>query len=248
MSKLCIVIPCYNEEKRINLSVFGPFISANPGVDFLFINDGSTDKTLHILNGFAGLHHDRVKVLDLQENSGKAEAVRLGMLKAFDFNHQYVAYWDADLATPITEIPRFLKILNEKPDIKFILGMRIVRLGANVRRIWYRHYLGRVFATMASLILKLHVYDTQCGAKIICRDMIPFVFKDFFVTKWFFDVEILFRIKNTEIFKKNHNILYELPLAEWYDASGSKLGLMDFIRAPFELFKIHRHYKNLSNN
>ncbi len=102
-----------------------------------------------------------------------------------------------------------------------------------------RHYLGRVFATVTSLLLNLPTYDTQCGAKVMNRDLCKIAFSNKFESKWFFDIEILFRLKNK--FGKDYVLekVYEYPIMQWFEERGSKLGLKNFLFAPFELLKIY---------
>ena len=105
-----------------------------------------------------------------------------------------------------------------------------------------RHYLGRIFATCVSLSLNLPTYDTQCGYKLIKSELAKSIFKDPFVSPWFFDVELLFRIKNSKgaDFVKKH--VYEFPLFEWEEVEGSKIKLIDYFTVPFQLLKIKRKY------
>ena len=100
-----IVVPCYNEMDRIQLSKFSEFLNSNDFIYFCFVNDGSTDGTQKILVDFVNLNPERSQLLNLSKNKGKAEAVRQGintLLKSSKF--QLVGYCDADLAAPLTEI------------------------------------------------------------------------------------------------------------------------------------------------
>lgn len=240
--KICLVVPCYNESERLKKNLFLDFAKAHSDVVILFVNDGSRDKTVEMLNGMKSLS-ENIQVLDLVENQGKAEAVRQGVLWATKniSEIQAVGFWDADLATPLQEVPRFIKYLDENPQFRVIFGSRILKLGNQIRRRALRHYLGRIFATAVSLMTGVKVYDTQCGAKVFLLETIPVLFSEKFVSRWFFDVELLIRFEKK--IGDPHLEIFELPLKFWRDEGGSKLKSTDFLKAPLELLKIYRHYQ-----
>lgn len=241
MQKTCIVIPCYNESERLTLETFDMFIKAERNIDFLFVNDGSNDRTLQILQKFQTLHPNRVEVLNLEQNSGKAEAVRLGVVCVCEKNiYEFVGFWDADLATPLSEITNFLSQILNRP--KYIaIGSRMKRLGAVVERKRSRHLLGRVFSTFSSIILKMPVYDTQCGAKLFsCK--LSGLFTEKFITSWLFDIELLARYRNTYGISGALNDIIEIPVNSWIEKGGSKLKLKHMLKVPMELLSIHRKY------
>lgn len=242
MPKTCIIIPCYNEETRLPVKAFIEFLNANPNIHFLFVNDGSTDNTQNVLENITKTASN-LHCIELAENGGKAEAVRQGILWAIrNTDADYVGFWDADLATPLSELTVFMElIVNRESDV--VTGLRLLRLGANVHRKRLRHYVGRIFATLTSALLGVGVYDTQCGAKLFKVSVASLLFEKVFVTRWLFDVEVLARYIQAygrERAKKN---IYEYPVMEWEDVGGSRLKLNDFLKAPFELWKIYRSYK-----
>lgn len=244
MQKICIIIPCYNEEKRLNIKALQDFIRSHPGITFYGVNDGSTDLTLKHLENLQQEFPGQFFSLDLQTNMGKADAVRMGVLEAHKTgNFDYIGYWDADFSTPLEEIDHFIAFSGNRLTHTLILGSRISRLGSNIRRKFLRHYLGRFFSTLTSNLLKLRVYDTQCGAKIIASAEIESLFSEPFVSKWFFDVEILARLIKKYGHEKTYDIALEVPLLEWNEIGGSKLKASDFFKVPFELLKIKRFYK-----
>ena len=224
--RLTIVVPCYNEAARLDGERFLTFAAAAPGLRFLFVDDGSRDATKRILDELQGRAPDSIGVLSLAANVGKSEAVRRGCLAAFESNPEYVGYWDADLATPLDEIPRFLSVLEGHPTVLLVMGSRVCLLGRAVHRTWTRHYLGRAFATAASVVLQLPVYDTQCGAKVFrVHPATVSVFQESFLSRWLLDVEIIQRLKQrTSVAAcRDGVVLYELPLQAWDDVAGSKL-------------------------
>ncbi len=239
--KTIVVVPCYNEAKRLRQDDFLHYVEQNEDVAFLFANDGSRDNTLEVLQSLTA-RHERLLLFDIQPNGGKAEAVRRGMLYAVEhYDAQYVAFWDADLATPLNEIEPMVAWADKGYDV--VMGLRLMRLGAKVRRKPLRHYLGRCFATVASMMLDLPVYDTQCGAKLFRREVVETIFQEQFITRWLFDVELLARYKQRYGTENAKEKIYEFPLFQWQDVDGSQLKSRDFFKAPVELMKIRRKYK-----
>lgn len=239
-----IVVPCYNEGARLDPSPFLGFLTENPGCRLCFVNDGSTDDTSERIAEIAGQAPDRVTALDLPANGGKAEAVRAGINAILTKGGaDYVGYWDADLATPLAELPAFLAAALEAPCRLFICGSRVCRMGADVRRHWYRHYFGRVFATAASIVLHLPIYDTQCGAKLIHADIAEPLFREPFMSRWLFDVELIARLIAELGYAQTAEALYELPLSRWEDKGNSKVKLSYLPRVPWELWRIARRYR-----
>jgi dolichyl-phosphate beta-glucosyltransferase len=123
-----------------------------------------------------------------------------------------------------------------------VMGCRLMRLGANVKRKKIRHYLGRVFATTASILLNLQVYDTQCGAKLYKAVVVPSLFDKPFISRWLFDVELLARYITIFGLEEATKNIYEYPLSSWEDIADSSIKIKDFLKAPLDLWKIKRKY------
>ncbi len=238
-----IVVPCFNEAQRLRADAFRAYCARVSDVDFLFVDDGSTDRTLDVLRELERALPGRVMVLALERNSGKAEAVRRGMLAALKSGAELAGYWDADLATPLEEIGRFRHVLATHSGVDLVLGARVQLLGRLVRRRAIRHYLGRVFATGVSLFLRLPIYDTQCGAKLMRADagLAP-LFEERFCVNWTFDVEMLARLTRLRGLSAARASLYELPLEHWEDVAGSKVKPSDFAVAFAEIARLWRRY------
>jgi dolichyl-phosphate beta-glucosyltransferase len=239
-----IVVPCYNEARRLNTQAFKAFTHDKYRVRFLFVDDGSTDETWNVLQNLSALDAERFLIRRLPSNIGKGEAVRQGLLQAFQLNPDYVGYWDADLATPLSAIPAFCDVLNTS-QLEMVFGARVRLLGRVIERSAVRHYPGRIFATIASLVLGIHIYDTQCGAKIFrASPAVHSLFNGKFITKWVFDVEILARFIRSRELNRRHidKIIYEFPLNEWHDVAGSKVKARDFVKGFVGLALIYWHY------
>jgi glycosyltransferase involved in cell wall biosynthesis len=237
-----IVVPCFNEAQRLDTRAYGDFLMRFGDTGLLFVDDGSTDGTLRILQGIAEEHPGNAAVLHFSRNSGKAEAVRRGMLNALERRPRFVGYWDADLATPLDAIREFVAVVNGRPNLEIVFGARVKLLGRRIIRDEVRHYAGRVFATATSWTLGLPIYDTQCGAKLfVANEDLAAVLVAPFKARWVFDVEFLARLleqRRTWSSRRLEDVLFEYPLLEWRDVAGSKLRLRDFARAALDLVVI----------
>jgi dolichyl-phosphate beta-glucosyltransferase len=244
--RVTIVIPCYNEARRLQIPRFRDFLAANHSKHILFVDDGSRDDTVKLLEQICCGFDDRAGILQFDRNKGKAEAVRWGINHALNtFQQDIIGYWDADLATPLDSVGRFLAVLDDHPRIEMVFGSRIKLLGRRVERRATRHYLGRIFATVVSVMLRLPIYDTQCGAKLFRVDEnLRRVFAHPFLSKWVFDVEIIARY--LQLYRDDSRRLeegiYEYPLEVWIDIEGSKVRAKDFFRAFVDVLRIKRKY------
>lgn len=236
-----IVIPCYNEQKAITSVEYSHFLEHSKDVSICFVNDGSTDNTLEILNQLKQHFPDKIEVFSLLKNSGKAEAVRQGIQHCIqNFNPDYIGYLDADLATTLEE---FMEIKNYlKEEIVFVFGSRIRKIGSTIHRENSRFLIGRVIATFISNILDIKVYDTQCGCKVFTSDIAKVLFQKEFISKWLFDVELYFRMLNhfgKEIALKK---MIEIPLKSWIEKGDSKVKPTYFFKLWLDLYNIKKSY------
>lgn len=236
-----LVIPCYNEASRLDAQTFLDFLETHDDVGFLFVNDGSSDDTAGVINRLKS-RSERIRTLHLDTNSGKAEAVRQGMLRCAQTDCEYAGYWDADLSTPLSELTGFRAEMDASKQVDIVAGARIKMVGRQIERSPYRHYSGRAFATAVSLLFGIEMYDTQCGAKLFrLGPETKQLFATPFHTRWTFDVELFVRFTQCEGKSIDKNLV-EVPLSEWRDVAGSKMRPFDFIRAPLELLRIHYAY------
>jgi dolichyl-phosphate beta-glucosyltransferase len=242
-----VVVPCFNEAQRLDPAAFGSFLDDHGDVAILLVDDGSTDDTPLVMERLRQQYPRQVFTLRLGENVGKAEAVRRGVQIALRRRPSVVGYWDADLATPLDAIPQFCEVLERRPHVSLVMGSRVALLGRQIRRRGARHFLGRVFATAASLVLRLPVYDTQCGAKLfrVTPDTTG-LFAQPFSARWVFDVEILARIRvrasQTADAMPIQLTVYEAPLDSWEDVEGSRLKPRDYFVATMDLATIYWRY------
>lgn len=236
--KTVLVVPCFNEAERIATDQ----IRTLPAdVRIVFVNDGSTDGTGAMLDSLAQAHGH--VVLHLPGNRGKGEAVRRGMSHALGLGATYVGYWDADGATPFARVADFVEQLDRDPDVMLLMGSRVRMLGWHIERRAVRHYLGRIIATIVSMMLRLPVYDTQCGAKLFRNSTsLKAVFADPFISRWLFDVEVIARLQQHHDWRgagaERH--IRERPLPAWRDVGKSRIGPGDLFRIPLDLLKLWR--------
>jgi len=220
-------------------------------IHLIFVDDGSSDGTGAMLNrllasvgGAAG----SAELLSLGTNQGKAEAVRQGMLRAMDIpGCGVVGFWDSDLATPLSAILQLASVLAEKPQMQIVVGARVALLGRHIRRSMKRHYLGRVFATLTSLVLEMPIYDTQCGAKLFrATPQLRTALAQPFLTRWVFDVEMMARFASLRRSMASEppmeESIFEYPLHRWVDVAGSKLKTSDIGRMALGLCRIRNVY------
>lgn len=243
---MIMIVPCYNEAARLQQKKFLDFRMGNCDLRFLFVNDGSSDETQSVLDAMSAQGLDRIASLRLRHNVGKAEAVRQGMLHGLKDNPDFIGFLDADLATSLEELPSFCKVMEVDPAIVLVMGARIRLLGRTIERHTARHYIGRVFATFASIALRMSVYDTQCGAKLFRRTPeTSSLFAQKFLSRWVFDVEILARLaaSNCDLGFAAEFGITELPLMEWRDVHGSKVKFIDGVRAYADIVRIGWRYR-----
>lgn len=241
MQKTCVIIPCYNEEFRFQTEDFNSFLKSNQEIDLCFVNDGSSDNTISLLNNLQA-KFSNVSVFNLDKNVGKAEAIRYAVLNLNAEKYQYLAYLDADLSTSLDEMLRLTTFTSN--TAKFIIGSRIKKLNSSIERSQVRHISGRFLATVVhTFILKMPIYDTQCGAKVIETKLAKDIFNQPFVSKWLFDVELLLRtskLKGNDFCKE---AILEVPLKKWHDKGNSKITFFDLLKVPTDLAKIYFQYR-----
>ena len=236
--KIGLIIPVFNERHRLNLEYLGRYASK---YHFIFVNDGSTDGTLQLLEEFRAKNPD-ASVVALPKNVGKAEAVRQGMLAALKepalAAAEWLGYLDADMSTPLDELQGMLAYASFfYPSADVILASRVYRLGSDIRRSPARHFWGRVFATCVGVLFPdLIVYDSQCGAKLFRRAAVDLAFSEPFITGWIFDVELLLRLRGRP--------MVEYPLARWHDKGGGHLRVTwVWPKVLLDLLKLKRAYR-----
>lgn len=247
LKKTALIVPCYNEEFRLNTGEFLSFITSSEGIDLWFVDDGSKDRTFEIVNGMASQYPDRIFTVKLPENLGKAGAIR-SCLRSLTESSQYdfLGYIDADLSAPIWEAIPLNDLIREEKHL-IVAGCRVKMAGKKIERDLFRYYVSRIFATYYTQLLGVHNYDTQCGLKFFTAPFAAKLFHAPFESRWLFDLELFLRARiflGEEAYSQR---IVEVPLNEWKEIGGSKLKVFDFIKAPFEVLKIYARYRKQRN-
>jgi dolichyl-phosphate beta-glucosyltransferase len=225
-----IVIPAYNEGARLGatLDKVLAYIHAQKwNAEIIVVNDGSTDNTVEIVRTFAQ-NDSTLQLVENPGNLGKGYTVRNGMLRA---RGQVVLFSDADLSSPIEEVPKLLRALEAGADIA--IGSRWLRAEMQTeRQPLYRQLFGRIFNLMLRLTLGLNFKDTQCGFKAFKQPTVQAIFPLQKIYGWGFDPEILFLARKFGFKAK------EIPVA-WGHSGGTRIHpLIDGSRMFLEMLRI----------
>lgn len=195
--ELSIVIPAYNEENRIGPTIdaiFSYMESRKLQFQFIFVDDGSTDKTVEVIKDRMAGFSD-FKILSHKKNRGKGAAIKTGMLAA---DRDWVLFTDSDLSTPIEELDKFLKLAKEGYEV--IAGSRKMP-GAIVekKQSFLRQNLGKAFTTISNVILGTNYSDFTCGFKLFKKSACKKIFSAQTIENYTYDSEILYLAKKYSI-------------------------------------------------
>lgn len=238
-----VVIPCYNEEERLQSEEFKKFINKNLGYHLCFVNDGSKDNTLKILDALREGNEERISIYDCEKNGGKAEAVRLGMLHlAAQNQYDYIGFLDADLSTNFDDFQDLVTTISTS-KFQIVSGSRMSRMGADITKESARAIISKTINFIIRKTLGMEINDTQCGAKVMTKEIVENTFQNKFMTKWLFDVEIFMRMKKVYGSQKAQELICEQPLKRWIHADGSKLSMKDSVKIVGQIGQIALHYK-----
>jgi dolichyl-phosphate beta-glucosyltransferase len=220
--KLSIVVPAYNEEKRIGDTLRKIINYADkklPDYEILVVNDGSKDKTVDVVKRYAD---SRTRILQNPGNKGKGYSVKHGMMEA---KGDFILFSDSDLATPIEEVEKLINFI-DRYDVSF--GSRQLRKKQPI----LRKFIGRVFTLIVNILAVPGVKDTQCGFKLFRKECAKKIFSMMTMERFSFDVEILF------LARKYGYKMKEVPVI-WVNKEGSKVhAIKDSYRMLRDIFKV----------
>jgi dolichyl-phosphate beta-glucosyltransferase len=236
-SFISVIVPAFNEEKRLNETLPRLWRSINrrfSSFEIIVVDDGSTDGTGKIVREFAD-SHPQVFLLRYENNQGKGYAVRTGVMAAIG---EYILFCDADLSTPFREIDKLMKALEDGGDIA--IGSRVGKESKILKRQpIYRVLMGKTFNKLVQLLAVPGIKDTQCGFKCFRGAVARELFKSCRIDGFSFDVELLFigrqkgmKIQEVGVLWKNdlqsrvHPVFHSLQMLKdlfvirWYWLSG----------------------------
>ncbi|MFT7616251.1 MAG: dolichyl-phosphate beta-glucosyltransferase [Candidatus Woesearchaeota archaeon] len=224
---LSIVIPAYNEAKRIRRTLIQmlAFLNThNITYEIIIVDDGSTDTTLQVVRKFKG----NIKIVQNKTNLGKGFAVKTGIEHA---KYDLILFSDADLATPIGEVLGMIKQIDKGHDV-VIASRNLPESTIVVKQSLFRQILGKTFPLLVKLLLVPGITDTQCGFKLFTAKAAKRIVKLQTISRFSFDVELLF------IARKLGFKVAEVPVT-WTDQKGSTVNpLRDGLRMLVDLVKI----------
>lgn len=229
-----IVIPAYNEEKRICdtlRKVSDYFESKEIPFEIIVVDDGSVDNTLKVVREFFEVSNPKInnKILQLDNNYGKGFAIKKGMLSS---SGKYVLFMDADCSAPLEEFDKFLKAFDSNFDI-YIGSRKTIKDENEVIVPLYRKIFGYGYAYLANFFLGLKVSDTTCGFKCFRKPTIHPIFSRQLLKGWSFDAEILY------LARKLGFSIKEIPINWVHETRDSKVVVLkEIFKSGWELIKI----------
>lgn len=231
--ELTIVIPCYNEEKRLKTTlpkIRNYLLKKRFKSEIIFINDGSSDQTINILNKFAQSNRGlpfQPKLISYAFNRGKGYAIKQGLLKA---RGESVLICDADLSTPIEFVEAFLKYIK---NYDLVIGSRRQRDSKiELPQSIIRSTMGKIFSRISAIILDVKVNDFTCGFKLLKHTAAKHIAQKMVINRWAYDAEML------KIAVSNNYKIKELGVS-WLNNPSTKVNLpTDIVVSFLDLIKI----------
>lgn len=228
---LSVVIPLYNEEKRIikTLPEVKKFLDSKVFFyEIITVSDGSRDKTVEVVEKFKDEGFP-VRIISYKNNKGKGYALKQGILAAEGMN---ILFTDADLSTPIEELDKFLFWIDKGYDI--VIGSRKVAGAVIIKRQKpLRENMGKMFSSISNMLFAPGISDFTCGFKLFKHDVAKKIFEKQKIKRWGFDTEVLF------LSQKYGYTIKEVPV-QWINDEATKVNLIkDTVRSLGDIFYIH---------
>lgn len=199
MKRISIVVPFFNEERRVGDSIrlIKKFLKVNSDIDVLYVDDGSSDNCREMLEleiskeefqRFLKEADNSVSVIGYKKNLGKGGAVKFGMMQA---SGDYCLYTDFDFSIALEKIPVFVKRLEGQGKSGLVIASRFEEGTVHKKQSLLRRFMGRAFNYIMKFILTLPVKDTQCGFKLLDQKSAKMIFEQVETKGFSFDVEVI---------------------------------------------------------
>jgi dolichyl-phosphate beta-glucosyltransferase len=229
---LSVIIPAYNEEKRIGetLVKINDFLKKQDySSEILVVDDGSTDKTVQVSEA---LNIDILRLVKNEKNMGKGAATRNGIMNA---KGDLMLFSDADLSTPIEEVIDLIDSIKHGADVA--IGSRALpESEIIIHQPWYREMMGRVFNLFVKALCLKGIQDSQCGFKLFKAEVAQKVFNEQRLTGFAFDVEILM------LTRRSGWTIDEVPV-KWYNSPATRVSpIKDALKMFTDLLKLRKMY------
>jgi len=240
IKSLSIVFPLFNEEKRLLklLREIKKFSFKNKlNLEFIFVDDGSTDSSLKLLQNFKKTNQRKVKfnIISYKRNKGKGYALKKGVLKA---RNKWILTIDVDLSVKLSQINQWIKKKYIKQKIDIYFGSRLLKDSKKDAKN-HRVFMGKTFNFILNILINkklITINDTQCGFKLYKSSLAKKIFRNIKENGYIHDVEVLI-ISN----KKKYTIK-ELPV-NWVHVDGSKINIFrDSFKMFIDIFKLKLRY------
>jgi len=232
-NQISLIVPCFRESLRLPryLPDLCRAMQTLGGVKILVVDDGSGERestaTRNLVESLRNEYPCLQSLLMLPANVGKGAAIYAGWAKSREAD--WLAFVDADGACSAAEVARLLTMSHGNSAL---FASRVKMLGRRVDRLFKRHLLGRVYATLVSQILRVPVYDSQCGLKVVPRAAFEKISSRLQVTGFAFDVELMVALLDTGC------QIQEVPI-DWHEVPGGKVNLIrDSWRMAWDVLKI----------
>ncbi len=227
---LSVIIPAYNEEKRIGstLKSIDEYLRRqNYDYEILVVSDGSRDNTAGLVSGFEQSIRG-LRLIDNKENHGKGYVVKQGMLEA---KGELCLFTDADNSTTIDHLDKFTPFISRGYSVIIgSIGISGHKVASGSEPIW-RRVLGKLGNLFIQIMAVPGIHDTQRGFKLFTADAVSKIFPKLTITRWGFDIEVL------ALARKFGYKIKEIPV-DWKNDPNSKVGLKAYFQVLLETVKI----------